>query len=175
MPIKEICKLPIKELADKDCVLFLWTTYPMLQEAMQVIKSWGFKYKTIAFQWIKKNKTGIGYFYGLGRWTRGNTEPCLLAVKGNPKRVNNSIFQIINSPIRGHSQKPTVQYKLIESLLGKKPRIELFARTSWEGWDAWGNQTQNNKQRVLVETPIIVNTQNQILPCVLTKETGEPK
>jgi site-specific DNA-methyltransferase (adenine-specific) len=164
MSIKEICALPIKELADKDCVLFLWATYPMLPEALQVIKAWGFKYKTIAFQWVKKNRTGQGYFYGLGRWTRGNTEPCLLAVKGLPSRINNAVFQIIEAPIRGHSQKPIVQYSLIESLIGKLPRVELFARASWVGWDVWGNQTQNNSQSALVNTPILVPVQSTFAP-----------
>ena len=73
MKVKDICELPVKELADKDCVLFLWVTYPMLQEGLKVIESWGFKYKTIAFQWVKTYKSGK-YVFGLGRWTRGNTD-----------------------------------------------------------------------------------------------------
>lgn len=90
MGIKEICTLPVKDIADRDCILFMWTTYPMLKEALQVIEAWGFTYKSIAFQWIKQNKSGNGYFFGLGRWTRGNTEPCLLAVKGKPACIQSS-------------------------------------------------------------------------------------
>ena len=108
MSLDDICKLPVKDIAEKDCVLFLWTTYPMLKEALKVIEAWGFKYKSIGFQWIKQNKSGKGYFFGLGRWTRGNTEPCLIAVKGKPHRVNNSISQLIFSPLRKHSQKPDI-------------------------------------------------------------------
>ena len=61
MNIKDICNLPIKEITQKDCVLFLWTTYPMLKEGLQLIEKWGFTYKTIAFQWVKQNKSGKGY------------------------------------------------------------------------------------------------------------------
>lgn len=106
MNINDICNLPIRDIADKDCVLFLWCTYPMLQEGLKVIEAWGFKYKTIGFQWVKQNKSGNGFFFGLGRWTRGNTECCLIAVKGKPKRVNNSVSQLVVSPIEQHSKKP---------------------------------------------------------------------
>ena len=140
MSIKDICELPIRDIADKDCVLFLWTTYPMLQEAMQLIEAWGFKYKTIGFQWVKQNKSGNGFFFGLGRWTRGNTECCLIAVKGKPKRKNNSVGQLIVSPIQSHSQKPNEARQKIVDLMGDIPRIELFARQHAEGWDCWGNE-----------------------------------
>lgn len=87
MPNEDIYKLPVEKLAAKDCVLFLWATYPKLPEALETIKAWGFKYKTIAFQWVKVYpKSTDKFVVGLGRWTRGNTEPCLLAVKGHPKR-----------------------------------------------------------------------------------------
>jgi N6-adenosine-specific RNA methylase IME4 len=130
MSIKELCELPIKDLADDNCVLFLWATYPMLKEALQLIDSWGFKYKSIAFQWIKKNKKGVGNFYGLGRWTRGNTEPCFIAVKGKPQRLSKSIFQIIESPLREHSRKPDIVRQRIIELIGDLPRIELCKRES---------------------------------------------
>jgi len=149
MSIQELCALPIKEISDVDCVLFLWATYPMLKEALQLIESWGFQYKSIAFQWVKKNKSGIGNFYGLGRWTRGNTEPCLLATKGKPKRQSCSVFQIIESPIRKHSQKPLQQYSLIQKLMGNQNKIELFARETMSGWDSWGDQTSKHSQQVL--------------------------
>ena len=140
MKIDNICELPVKDITDKDCVLFLWTTYPMLQEAMQLIKAWGFKYKTIGFQWVKQNKSGNGFFFGLGRWTRGNTECCLIATKGKPKRVNNSVGQLIVSPIQAHSEKPNEARTKIVELMGDLPRIELFALQYAEGWDCWGNE-----------------------------------
>lgn len=140
MKIEDICNLPIKNMLEENSVLFLWTTYPMLQEAMKVIKSWGFNYKTIAFQWVKKNKKSESFFFGLGRWTRGNTECCLLAVKGKPKRISNKVSQLIIQPIREHSRKPDETRDRIVELMGDLPRIELFARQYADGWDCWGNE-----------------------------------
>ena len=140
MNIENICNLPIKNIADKDCVLFLWITYPMLNEGLKLIEEWGFKYKTIGFQWIKQNKSGKGFFFGLGRWTRGNSECCLIAVKGKPKRISNSVSQLVFSPLQEHSKKPDIVREKIVELIGDKPRIELFARQSVEGWDCWGNE-----------------------------------
>lgn len=141
MKIEDICNLPIKNIADKDCVLFMWVTYPMLKEGLKLIEAWGFKYKTIGFQWLKTYpKSTEKFVFGLGRWTRGNTECCLIATKGKPKRVNNSISQLIISPLGKHSKKPHEARENILKLMGDLPRIELFARQSYEGWDCWGNE-----------------------------------
>lgn len=142
MKLDEMKKLPILKLSDKDCVLFLWTTYPMLKEALELIEAWGFTYKSIGFQWIKKNKSGKGWFFGLGRWTRGNTEPCLIAVKGKPQRESKNISQLIMECIGEHSAKPAVVRNKIVELMGaeKKNKIELFARQEVEGWDCWGDE-----------------------------------
>lgn len=112
----------------------------MMKEALKVIEAWGFTYKSIAFQWVKQNRSGNGYFFGLGRWTRGNTEPCLLAVKGKPKRISASVGQLVFSPLRRHSQKPDEVRDRIVELMGDLPRIELFARETAPGWDSWGNE-----------------------------------
>lgn len=140
MSIEEMSQLPIEKIADRDCVLFMWATYPKMQEALELIKLWGFTYKTIGFQWIKLNKSGKGYFFGLGRWTRGNTEPLLIATKGRPKRVSAKVGQLIFSPLRNHSQKPTEAREKIVDLVGDLPKIELFAREHVDGWDCWGNE-----------------------------------
>lgn len=144
MSVDAICNLPLGEVCDDDCVLFLWTTYPMLREALSVINAWGFKYKSIAFQWVKLNKKNGKPFYGLGRWTRGNTEPCLLATKGKPSRVSKSVFQLIQEPIQSHSKKPDIVRNKIVELMGDLPRIELFARQKTEGWDVWGNEVESD-------------------------------
>ena len=136
----DICALPVKDIAAEDCVLFMWATYPKLQEALDVIKAWGFTYKTIGFQWVKQNRSGNGIFFGLGRWTRGNTEPCLIATKGKPARVSKSVGQLVFSPIRAHSQKPDEVRDRIVELMGDLPRVELFARSADAGWDCWGNE-----------------------------------
>ena len=146
---EDICNLPINELSDENCILFIWGTYPKLPEVLEVIKAWGFNYKSIAFQWIKLNRSGKGEFYGLGRWTRGNTEPCFIAVKGKPKRVSASVFQIIKSKLNGHSRKPDIVRNKIIELVGDLPRIELFARERVEGWDCWGNEVPSDIQMKL--------------------------
>jgi len=148
MSLKDICDLQLPNLAD-DCMLFLWVTHPMMQEGLDVIKAWGFQYKTVAFTWIKKNRTGMGWFYGLGRWTRGNPELCLLAVRGKPKRVRNDINQLVFSKIRKHSQKPDEIRNRIVQLCGDLPRIELFARDRFVGWDVWGNEEIVGTQQTL--------------------------
>ena len=140
MTVAEMSQLPIKEITADDCVLFMWATYPKIQEALDLIKKWGFTYKSIAFQWVKQNKNGNGYFFGLGRWTRGNSEPCLIATKGKPKRISANVGQLIFSPLRNHSQKPDETRGKITDLIGDLPRIELFARQQAEGWDCWGNE-----------------------------------
>lgn len=140
MKIEDICNLPIQNIITDNSTLFLWCTYPMLREGLQTIKNWGFTYKTIAFQWIKKNKKSDTFFFGLGRWTRGNSECCLLATKGKPERISNKVSQLIISPIQEHSKKPDVAREKILELMGDKARIELFARQEAIGWDSWGNE-----------------------------------
>ncbi len=150
MTIEELKQLPINSvngeggIAADDCVLFMWATYPNIQEALDLIKAWGFTYKSVAFQWIKENKNGNGYFLGLGHWTRANSEPCLIAVKGKPQRINAGIRQLVFSPIRKHSEKPDEVRNRIVELMGDLPRIELFARSGAIGWDCWGNEAPEN-------------------------------
>ena len=140
MSIKDIYNLPIKNIADDNCILFIWVIDPMLPEAITTIESWGFKYKTVAFTWVKQNKKSDGYFTGLGYWTRANPEMCLLATKGKIKRLSKSIRQLFVSKIQEHSKKPDdIRNKIIQ-LVGDLPRIELFARQKVKGWDCWGNE-----------------------------------
>ena len=138
MTTYEISRLPVEGLADNDCILFVWCTWPHIFDAPKIIESWGFEYKTVAFVWIKKNENGT-VFKSLGHWTRSNSEFCLLATKGKPKRIDASISQIIESIPREHSKKPDIVRDRILKLCGDLPRIELFARTRVHGWDVWGN------------------------------------
>lgn len=141
MTKEEIQKLPIQRICDKNCVLFLWVTIPCLLEGLELINKWNFKYKTVAFVWVKTNKKSDSLFWGLGYYTRANVELCLLATKGNGlPRVNKGIHQIICSPIREHSRKPDETREKIVSLFGNVPKIELFARESFNGWYCWGNE-----------------------------------
>ena len=140
MKLEDICTMQISEISEEDCVLFLWATYPLLPEAIKVLESWGFTYKSVAFTWVKKNKKADTFFFGLGRWTRGNPEICLLGVKGKPKRISASVSNLTISPIQKHSQKPEMIREKIVELMGDLPRIELFARQTADGWDSWGNE-----------------------------------
>lgn len=140
MSIEEIADLPVNELADENCALFLWVTFPLLKEIWKVIDAWGFTYKSVAFVWIKQNKKADSLFWGMGYWTRANAEICILATKGSPKRYFKRVHQVIVSHIEEHSKKPEEARRRIEQLMGDVPRIELFARRETPGWDVWGNE-----------------------------------
>lgn len=144
MSLEDICKLPVGSISAKDSILFLWATFPQLPAALRVISAWGFKYKTVAFLWLKKNRKADSWFFGLGFWTRGNAEVCLLATRGHPKRQSSKIHQIIISPIEAHSKKPDIVRDKIVELAGDVPRIELFARQTTPGWDVWGNEVTSS-------------------------------
>lgn len=144
MGTEELCALPVADIAAEDSALFLWATFPQLAEALRLIKAWGFTYKTVAFVWLKLNKKSYTWFYGLGFWTRGNAEICLLATRGHPKRKSAGIHQFIISPVEQHSKKPDETRDKIVALMGDVPRIELFARQETAGWDTWGNETRNS-------------------------------
>jgi N6-adenosine-specific RNA methylase IME4 len=149
MKTRDICSLPIKDLADDNCILFIWVVNPMLQAGLDVIKAWGFEYKTVGFVWIKLNKQIPSLFYGMGNWTRSNAEMCLIGTKGSCKRISKSVHSVIISKLREHSRKPDEARKRIIQLCGDIPRIELFARQKIQGWDTWGNQVPKDTQKIL--------------------------
>jgi N6-adenosine-specific RNA methylase IME4 len=140
MTLGEIKDLPVNNISEDNCILFLWVTFPQLPNAFEVMKEWGFEYKTVAFNWVKKNKKSDSWFWGMGNWTRSNPEVCLLATRGKPKRISASIHSVIDTPIEGHSKKPDEARKRIVELCGDLPRIELFARDKVDGWDCWGDE-----------------------------------
>jgi N6-adenosine-specific RNA methylase IME4 len=146
MTLADIKALPVADWAADDCVLLLWTTDPLLEKAFEVIRAWGFTYKTVGFYWAKLNK-GSGraaldersFFTGLGFWTRANPEPCLLATRGYPKRRSADVRKLVVSPRREHSRKPDEVYERISALCDG-PYLEMFARTSRPGWDTFGSE-----------------------------------
>lgn len=144
MNIEDIKKLPVKNLANDNCVLFMWVTMPKLNEFVSVLDAWGFEYKTVAFIWVKKNKVSDSYFMGQGRWTRANAEICVLATKGKISRMSAGVRQLVVSPIQEHSKKPDEVRDRIVQLVGDLPRIELFARAKTVGWDVWGNEVESD-------------------------------
>lgn len=141
--INWIKRLPVELFAAPDCCLFLWAVSPQLPEAFDVIKAWGFKYKTVAFCWSKKTVNGAEVA-NLGRWTMGNVELCLLATKGHPQRVVKNVRQLIIAERTRHSEKPQEVRDRIVTLMGDVPRLELFARTKSEGWNVWGNEVDSD-------------------------------
>lgn len=152
MSIDELCALPVETLAEKDCLLFLWATFPQLPEALRLIQAWGFTFKTVAFVWLKLNKKSPTWFYGLGYWTRGNAEICLLAKRGKPKRRSAGVHQFIISPVEEQSKKPDVTRDKIIELAGDLTRVELFARQKTPGWDVWGNEVDSDLSLTPQET-----------------------
>jgi len=144
MSLEDIKKLPVQEISDKNCILFIWVLDHMLPQSLEVIESWGFKYSTIGFNWVKRNKNfALGndnFFVGMGWWTRANSELCLIAKKGKIKRQSASVRRLVVTPREEHSKKPDIIRKKIVELCGDLPRIELFARQRVEGWDCWGNE-----------------------------------
>lgn len=148
MSILDIQNIPVNKLANDSCVLFLWVTAPCLSEGIELIKKWGFDYKTIGFTWIKENKKSDTLFWGMGSYTRANAELCLLATKGKTlPRKSHAVHQVVISKIREHSRKPDEVRERIVELFGDLPRIELFSRTETTGWDCWGDEVEkfNNK------------------------------
>ena len=137
----DIQNIPVERITSKDAVLFLWVTAPCLIEGIELIKAWGFTYKTVAFTWVKRNKKSDGIFTGMGYYTRANAEYCLLATRGKVlERKSHSVSSVVLSHIEWHSKKPDEVRDRIVELFGDIPRIELFAREQANGWDCWGNE-----------------------------------
>jgi N6-adenosine-specific RNA methylase IME4 len=144
MSLDEIKAVPVAQWAAKDCALFLWTTDPLLEQALGVIRAWGFTYKTVAFHWVKLKQSvsrnlynDQSFFIGLGFWTRANPELCLLATRGNPHRRKANVQKLVISPRREHSRKPEEVYERIEALC-EGPYLEIFARGTRNGWQTVG-------------------------------------
>jgi len=160
MDMEDLKKLPVSKIADDNCILFMWGTWPNVFEMKPLMKAWGFEYKTCAFVWRKLSKNTITVKkYGLGWYTRSNSEFVLIGRRGKFNRVsaavqqfvdtieeNNGECEVIDASIKKHSEKPHEIRKRILKLCGDIPRIELFARTKVHGWDVWGNDEKLQDQ-----------------------------
>ena len=154
MTKEDIWNLPVATLAAQDSVLLIWVTWPTLVQGMRTIEEWGFKYKTCGFAWMKADSRQMEMFHDDvtpdmlgGYWTRSNSEVCLLATRGNPKRLNADVRQGIIAPRREHSRKPDGVHERIERLVAG-PYLELFARQQRPGWTVWGNETDKFSLKV---------------------------
>jgi N6-adenosine-specific RNA methylase IME4 len=158
MTLEQLQALPVLHLAAQDCVLLMWAIDSMLDEALDLGRRWGFAFKTVGFYWVKERRDTRPRSYladmseadqqfplGMGHWTRGNPEQCLLFTLGAPPRLSAGVRKLIVAPRREHSRKPDEQYPRIEKL-APGPYAELFARQRRPGWDAWGNQTDRFEQ-----------------------------
>lgn len=161
MTNSDIANMPIKSITQKDCILFMWATVPLMPEAFKVIEGWGFQYKTM-LTWRKIMSQGLGY------WFRGQCEHLLVATKGNPKAFRQQVCNFYESEydilqdhvfqhkVGKHSQKPHHFRELINKAVlvsfEYPDKLELFARSregffpdyEYEGWDVYGNQVNNS-------------------------------
>lgn len=147
MKLEDICRLPVWTLADQEsCLLAMWWVPTMVEEALQVMKAWGFRLMTMkGFTWHKTNLRNAGSAMGMGHMTRANTEDCLFAVRGRlPLRHKANIIQHFSAPRMEHSAKPPIVRDKLLQLVGDVPRIELFARGAIDNWHSWGNQADHN-------------------------------
>lgn len=152
MHVKDIAAMSAEDLAADDAVLFLWVTQPMLPEALDVIRSWGFEFKTVGFVWVKMPKNWsedqMSFMLpserprmGLGYYTRSGAEQCWIATRGDGyKRIDAGVEQVLHAPIQEHSRKPDEVARRIVRLTGDVPRIELFARRQMPGWASHGEE-----------------------------------
>ena len=136
MSNSDIYNMPVSDIADKDCVLYLWATAPKLDIAMRTIAEWGFRYKTCAV-WDK----GI---IGMGYWFRGQHELLLVGTRGKvtAPATHLRVSSIIKERRTKHSKKPDCVQDMIMGWFPDSPRVELFARREREGWDVWGNEVR---------------------------------
>lgn len=146
MKTAELAALPVADIAAKDAMLFMWATWPTLPDAIEVMKGWGFRYVTAAFVWVKINRQNGEPFFGIGYYSKSNSEPVLLGVRGKPSVASNGVSQILEAPETvvyprtRHSAKPPLVRTRIEALCGDVPRCELFSRDHLPGWTMIGNE-----------------------------------
>jgi N6-adenosine-specific RNA methylase IME4 len=151
MSLEDIMALPVADIAADNCLLLLWAVDPMLPQALEVGRRWGFTFKTVGFYWAKQRRITSTrhklheepdhkmFPMGTGYWTRANPEMCLLFTRGAPKRLSCAVRKLIVSPRREHSRKPDCATERAEQLVAG-PYLEMFARQARPGWSAWGNE-----------------------------------
>lgn len=160
-PTKELSLLDVSAICDENSMCFMWATFPCLLDALSLMASWGFKYKTLGFSWIKLNKKNLQPFFGIGYYTKSNCEVCLIGVRGKPFKVSNSVSSVIIEPRMEHSKKPQSARDRIVQLCGDVPRLEIFCRGSAEGWDVFGNEAENSIQ-IPIKSAVKYSTQQTL-------------
>jgi N6-adenosine-specific RNA methylase IME4 len=130
-------------MAHEDCILWLWTTNFHMQVAFDLISGWGFGHRTI-LTWAKDRM-------GAGDWLRGQTEHCIMAIRGKPTVTLTNQTTLLHAPVRAHSQKPEEFYLFVEKLCPAPRYAELFSRQPRDRWDGHGDESAGPKQREAAE------------------------
>lgn len=138
MSTKDIAALPVNQLAAPDCAMFMWATAPMLPDGIELMRAWGFTFKS-AGAWAKQSSTGNKWAFGTGYCFRSAAEFFLLGTIGKPKIQSRSVRNLMVAPIREHSRKPEAQYEMVEQLF-EGPYAEVFSRATRPGWDSFGDE-----------------------------------
>jgi N6-adenosine-specific RNA methylase IME4 len=145
MSKSELLRLPVWKLAAPHCALAMWATQTNLDFSIDLIKRWGFEYKT-ALAWAKLSKTSQAddedakLAFGTGYWLRCSAEFLLFGAIGRPKVVSRSERNLIVAPVREHSRKPDEAYELLERMFPRVNKVELFSRGDRAGWRHWGDE-----------------------------------
>lgn len=140
MSIDAIKAMPVAQLAAPNCLLWLWCTNPIIDQAIEVLRAWSFTFKT-AGTWVKRTKNGVLHF-GIGYHLRSANEPFLIGTIGSPQTANN-VRSAIEGVVREHSRKPEEAFAAAEQLMPHARRLELFSRQARPGWTGWGDQADH--------------------------------
>ena len=133
VPVSEMKTWDIASISEENCLLFMWSSSPHLDQAIQLGTAWGFQWATVAFVWDKQRLNP-------GFYTMSQCELCLVFRRGNipqPRGARN-MRQLVQAKRTRHSEKPEAVRKRIEKMFPHQCKIELFARKQYQGWDAWG-------------------------------------
>ncbi|WP_371432912.1 MT-A70 family methyltransferase [Novosphingobium sp.] len=138
MTLADLKAMPVNQLAAPDCAMIMWATAPLLPEAVELLRAWGFTYKS-AGAWAKQSSTGKKWAFGTGYCFRSASEFFLLGTIGKPRFKSRSVRNLIVAPVREHSRKPDDQYEMVEQLFDG-PYAEVFSRADRPGWDSFGDE-----------------------------------
>lgn len=154
--LDDMAALPVREVVGPDCLLFMWVTWPfMLAEhdgdvaPRALARAWGFDSYSTGGAWAKQTRTGRAWQFGTGYRFRSASEPLVLFQRGSPAWFSKSERNLWVAPVREHSRKPDCVRAMIERAAGPSvPKLELFSRTTAQGWDVWGNQVGKFEEAV---------------------------
>ena len=147
MSYNDLRTLPVPDICEENCMIFMWMTFPYLPKQLEIMKNWMFEYKTIGFIWVKLYPKKLTPCLSTGFYSKSNSEACFIGTRGKVmKPAVDNVSSVIISPRGKHSEKPIEVKKRIELMYPTQSKIELFARQKTEGWDVWGNEVKSDIQ-----------------------------